>query len=140
MTLRFRKMKISDYDAALHLWKTSEGVGLSEADSRMNIGHFLAGNPCLSFVAVDNSKIVGVVLCGTDGRRGYIHHLAVEPGYRRRSIGRKLVEKCIAALKSLGINKCHILVFKNNKDAIEFWKQIGWSERYDLIIMSRAVK
>ncbi len=66
------------------LWQTSEGIGLSQADSQDNIARYLANNPGMSFCAWDGEKLVGAVLCGTDSRRGFLHHLAVENAHRHQ--------------------------------------------------------
>ncbi len=141
MKIKIRKMAIADFNKVLALWKSVEGVGLDRGiDSKGGVKRFLARNPGLSFVALDGTEIVGAALCGTDGRRGYIHHLAVRPSRRRRHLGRQLVAHCLAALKRTGINKCHIFIFKENRSAIAFWKKIGWRGRKDLRIMSRWVR
>jgi ribosomal protein S18 acetylase RimI-like enzyme len=132
-----REMTIRDYDQVVGLWQNSEGVGLSDADSREGIARFLERNPGLSFVAREGEHLVGVVLCGHDGRRGYIHHLAVSKSYRRQGLGRALVERCLSALRRDGIDKCHLFVFADNGDAITFWKNVGWTERVELIMMSQ---
>jgi ribosomal protein S18 acetylase RimI-like enzyme len=87
---------IEDYDAVVTLWRRSEGVGLNESDTREAIAAFLRRNPRLSFVAQKRGRIIGIVLCGHDGRRGYLHHLAVSKHHRQRGIGRQLVVACLA--------------------------------------------
>ena len=82
--IKTRKFSIGDYDAALGLWQRVEGLEIAEGDDREGVGDFLARNPGLSRVATDGSAIIGVVLCGHDGRRGYIYHLAVDPAYQAR--------------------------------------------------------
>ncbi|MFQ5903472.1 MAG: GNAT family N-acetyltransferase [Candidatus Binatia bacterium] len=77
MGIVIREMALQDYDEVLALWQTSEGVGLSDADLEEGVARFLDRNPGLSFVALDGEHLVGAVLCGHDGRRGYIHHLVV---------------------------------------------------------------
>ena len=77
-----REFSIDDYEAALELWQRVEGVEVAEGDDKEGIAQFVARNPGLSRVATDGSTIVGVVMCGHDGRRGHIYHLAVEPAYR----------------------------------------------------------
>ncbi len=135
--MHIRAMTIHDYDAVLALWQSADGVGLSDADSREAIGRYLARNPGLSFTAWDGDLLVGAVLCGHDGRRGYVHHLAVRPSYRRQGIGKALASRCLDALAAEGIDKCHLFVFAINADAIAFWKRIGWSQRVDLNVMSQ---
>jgi ribosomal protein S18 acetylase RimI-like enzyme len=137
MSMVIREMTIRDYDEVVGLWQSSEGVGLSDADSREGVARFLKRNPGLSFVAREGEHLVGVVLCGHDGRRGYIHHLAVSKSHRRQGLGRALVERCLSALGQDGIGKCHLFVFAANGDAIAFWKNVGWTERVELIMMSQ---
>ncbi len=80
------------------------------------------------------------MLCGNDGRRGYLHHLAVAPEMRRRGIGKRLVELCFEGLSRRGIRKCHIFVKAGNEEGKRFWQRVGWTERIDLFVMSRDVR
>ena len=137
--ISIRPMTIADYEEALALWQGSEGVGLSAADSREAIAAYLQRNPDLSMVAFVGTSLVGAVLCGHDGRRGFIHHLAVAPAYRRRGIGSALVRSCLARLRALGIGKCHLFVFHANESAQAFWRAQGWHVRHDILIMSRYI-
>jgi putative acetyltransferase len=132
-------MTIEDYDEVISLWRLSEGVGLSTADSREAIKGYLKRNPELSFVAHVGSSIVGAILCGHDGRRGFIHHLAVHPESRRRGIGKQLVDNCMNRLSQEGIQKCHLYVFSKNEGAISFWKETDWTERIELTMMSKEI-
>ena len=140
MEFMIQPMTIDRYEEVIRIWEDSEGIGLSDADSRENIQIFLERNKDLSFIATVDDKITGAALCGHDGRRGYIHHLAVHRDYRNQGIGRALVRQCLDAIRMRGIDKCHIFVFSNNSEAITFWKEIGWEERVDLIVMSRYAK
>ena len=103
------------------------------------MARFLARNPGLSFVAEEEGRIVGAVLCGNDGRRGFLHHLAVEKDRRRSGIGRDLVERCLSALAAAGFRKCHLFVLADNIEGQRFWRKIGWEERTTLKVMSRDV-
>lgn len=134
--IEIRPMEAGDYPAVLDLWRATEGVGLSSADSAEAIAHFLVRNPGLSAVAVEGPKLIGAVLCGHDGRRGYIHHLAVHPAYRRGGLGQALVRHCLRQLRLAGIAKCHLFVFASNGSGRAFWRSIGWTERQELIMMS----
>ena len=127
------------YDDVFALWKQCDGVGLSDADSRENIQAYLDRNPAMSFVVIDKNIIVASILAGHDGRRGFIHHLAVQPSYRRLGMGTALVKRSFKVLHAAGIQKVHLLVFKNNANAIAFWKSIGWSKRTDIDIMSKTI-
>lgn len=130
-----RLFRAADYDAVFRLWKRSEGVGLSESDRREGVVAYLRRNPGLSFVATKGGRIVGAVLCGHDGRRGYLQHLAVAKRYRGRGIGRRLVEACLAKLRAAGFLKCNIFVFSTNVEGLQFWRRRGWKSRPDLRLM-----
>ena len=134
--IRITPMTMDDYEEAMTLWQATEGMGLRPADAPEHIARYLERNPGLSFVARDGNRLVGTVLCGHDGRRGYLQHLAVDRAYRRQGIGRALVDKVVSALRSIGINKCHLFVIKENTPAVDFWKRIGWYVRDDLVTMS----
>lgn len=137
MALILREMEIADYPEVMDLWQRTEGVGLSASDARDSIDRFLERNPGLSFIALVDGAIAGTVVCGHDGRRGYIYHLAVADAYRRQGIGDKLVDRCLDALNEAGIDKCHLFVFRDNDAANTFWRDTGWTERTDLNMMSR---
>jgi putative acetyltransferase len=139
-SLTISVMTIKDYSEAYNLWKASEGIGLSDADTRQSIQRYLKRNPGMSFVARVDGKLVGAVLSGTDGRRGYLHHLAVAKSYRKLGVGRQLVEHCMDAQEKAGITRCHIFVYRENNSGKIFWEQTGWFERNDLQIMSRDIK
>jgi ribosomal protein S18 acetylase RimI-like enzyme len=134
--LDIRPFTIEDHASATELWKHSEGVSLSTADSRENIEYYLQSNAGLSFVAFDGGQLVGAVLCGHDGRRGYLHHLAVHPDHQKRGIGKALTARCLRALAAKSIQRCHLFVYGQNRAAREFWARIGWFERTDLVMMS----
>lgn len=137
--LQIAEMTVDDYDKVLTLWRSTEGIGLDEeTDSRDGMVAYLVHNPGLSFVARQRGRVVGAVLCGHDGRRGYLHHLAVDSAYRRQGIGRMLVDACLGKLGSLGIRKCNIFLFSNNEAGEGFWKHVGWRERSDLMILQKA--
>jgi N-acetylglutamate synthase len=127
------------YDAVLALWQNTEGLTLREADSREAIERYLTRNPGLSFVAFEEDTLTGAVLCGHDGRRGYLHHLAVAPSHRRRGIGSALAETCLRALAEQGIFKCHLFLRADNPEARAFWQRAGWTVRDDVVTMSRTV-
>ena len=139
MNLIMRALTLADYEAVRRLWQDTEGVGLNESDSRENIALFLARNPSLSRVAVCADEIVGAVLCGHDGRRGYLHHLAVAKAHRKLGLGRQLVESCLADLARQGISKCNIFLFADNVVGEAFWRHNGWTKRCDLQVMQKSL-
>lgn len=139
MAIDIQPMTIQEYDEVLALWRSCNGVGLSSADTRESIARYLERNPGFSMAARDGSRLAGAVLGGHDGRRGFLHHLAVHETYRRQGIGRRLVRRCLEALADAGIAKCHIYVFSRNDDARAFWTRTGWTERTELTMMSRRL-
>lgn len=140
MSILYREMTIEDYEQVYSLWEGSAGIGLSDADSRENIAQYLAHNPGMSFVAYEGETLVGAVLCGHDGRRGYLYHLAVRESHQRNGLGGDLVKHCISVLAAQNIQKCHIFVFKDNDEGIQFWEKVGWELRVDLVINSKYTK
>jgi len=131
-----RDFTIQDHEEAFALWKSSEHIGLSSADDWVKIKKLLERNPGMSKVAVENGQIIGTILCGHDGRRGYLYHLYVEPHYRRQGLGKKLVEACLEALHQQGINKCHLFIFGGNEAGKQFWHNTGWQKRDDIVVFS----
>src|SRR5438876_3204876 len=121
-----REFSINDYDAAVALWQRVEGLEIAEGDDKQSVAQFLARNPGLSRVAIDRSRTVGVALCGHDGRRGHIYHLAVDPAYQRRGLGKRLLDECLDGLRRAGVQRAIILVADDNQRGAEFWKRCGW--------------
>jgi len=140
MKVNITYLTIKSYDEIFALWQQSEGIGLSSADSRECIQTYLERNPDMSFIALADGRIVGAVLAGHDGRRGYIHHLAVHSDYRQHGIGRQLAERSLKALKKAGIQKCHIFIFHSNTEGISFWKSVGWTQRSDINVISKTIE
>jgi N-acetylglutamate synthase len=135
----FREMNINDYDRILIFWRRTQGLGLSDTDSREGIRVFLERNPGLCFVCQEGERLIGTILCGHDARRGYIYHLAVDETHRRRGLGRQLTQLSLDVLHSLGIAKCHLFVYRDNKEAELFYGRMGWQKRTTLDIFSREL-
>lgn len=135
-----RKMKLSDYETVYSLWLSCKGMGLNDLDdSRIGIEKFLKRNPETCFVAEINDKLIGVIMAGNDGRRGYIYHTAVHPDFRNQGIARTLVETVMKALKKCGINKVALVVFERNQSGNDFWEKLGFTVRDDLIYRNKSI-
>ncbi|MBQ3692572.1 MAG: GNAT family N-acetyltransferase [Clostridia bacterium] len=134
--MEIRPMKIEDYDEIFAMWQITTKRALSDADSRENIGFYLNRNPGMSQVALVNGKIVGTVLCGHDGRRGFIHHMAVAEEYRRHNIAKRMAQTALDALEKDGIKKTHIFCYTNNNLGQSFWTALGWQKRDDVFVFS----
>ena len=137
--ITYRLMTIEDYDQAYALWLEC-GNGLNDKDdSKEGIAKYLKRNPSTSFVAVCEEKVIGVILCGHDGRRGIIQHACVSPLHRREGIGQKLVELALNALKEEGITKVLLVAFKKNEGGNAFWESQGFTLREDLNYRNKAL-
>ena len=132
-----RNMTIADYDKVFSLWMGTAGMGLrSLDDSPSGIEKFLRRNPTTCFVAEEDGVLAGVILCGHDGRRGYIYHAAVQPDFRRKGVGKQLVDAVLNALKAEGILKAVLFVFQTNQTGNDFWESQGFDKREDLVYRS----
>jgi len=138
--LTLHPMTGADYDEVVAFWLAQPGVGLNESDEREPVLAFLARNPGLSVVVRDEGLVVAAVLCGHDGRRGYLHHLAVAPTHRGRGLGRRLVDGCLRQLQASGIPKCNVFLFVDNDEGRRFWQAVGFAQRADLRVMQRGTE
>lgn len=121
--MRILEMTIDNYDEVFMLWTSIKGVGIrSIDDSKEGISKFLKKNSTTNFIAVENDKIIGSILCGHDGRRAYIYHTVVDKNYRGKGVGKPLVNAVIESLKQEKINKAALVVFSNNEIGNGFWK------------------
>ncbi len=138
--MEIKLMSIADYDKVYKLWLTTEGIGLrSLDDSKEGIGKLLNRNPTTNFVAQEENEVIGIILCGHDGRRGYIYHTAVKTTYRGRGIGKALVVAVLNALKAAEINKVALVAFAANEAGNHFWQSIGFAKRDDLIYRNLSI-
>ena len=137
--IKTREFVIADHDRAVALWQVEEGIEVCEGDSREEISEYLKRNPGLSRVAEAGGEIVGAVLCGHDGRRGMIYHLAVAPEYRGRGIGKMLLDDCVQGLRKAGLPRAIILVAGENAAGHQFWLRNGFEDLDFVIAMTREL-
>ncbi|MBR6394820.1 MAG: GNAT family N-acetyltransferase [Ruminococcus sp.] len=139
--MNIRIMNIGDYERVYALCLSCKGMGLNDIDdSREGISKYLDRNPETCFVAEDGENIIGVIISGNDGRRGYIYHTAVSPDRRREGIAESLVKAAMSALEKQGINKTALVVFSRNEVGNAFWEKMGFTERTDLVYRNKAIK
>ncbi len=135
-----RAMKMEDFEKIYDLWIHTEGMGLNATDdSREGIAKYLLRNPHTCFVAEEGGKLIGVILSGHDGRRGFIYHTTVKKEYRGRGIGKKLVGAAMAALEAEGIHKVALVAFEKNASGNVFWEKVGFTVRDDLVYRNKAI-
>ena len=126
-------MKITDYEKVYALWMSCKNMGFNDIDdSKEGIARFLERNPNTSFVAIENDELLGIILGGHDGRRGYIYHMSVVEKHRKKGIGSSLVKKCLESFKNEKISKVALLVFKYNETGNAFWEKQGFILREDV--------
>jgi N-acetylglutamate synthase len=120
--MKIRRMVINDYLLVKKLWNECD-LREEPEDTKDEIELFLQASQGTGFVAQKNGNIVGSVLCGSDGRYGYIHHLSVSKSVRKQGIGKSLVEECARFLETRHIL---IMVRENNEVGNIFWKQLNF--------------
>ena len=137
-----RQVTIDDYDQLFELWNSTEQSrrALNPVDdSREGIERYLKRNPNTCFAAVQDGRIIGVILTGHDGRRGIIHHMCVHPEFRRMGIAAQLVSLAEEALKKEGIQKVFGLVFTDNEAGNLFWEKQGYFLRTNLNYRNKSL-
>lgn len=138
--MNIRKMTLDDYEQVYSLWISTPNIGLNNLDdSKDGISKYLSRNPYTCFVAEKNNIIIGVILSGHDGRRGYIHYTAVAKSEQRLGIGTALVNAVMSSLKNEGINKVALVVFEKNQKGNTFWDKQGFTPREDLVYRNKAI-
>lgn len=136
--MEIRVMTEKDYASVYQLWLSCAGMGLNNLDdSEEGIARFLKRNPETCLVALEGESFIGAILVGTDGRRAYIYHTAVHPYFRRKGVGRALVEQALSAVKKLGIHKVSLVGFEKNQQANLFWEKMGFSARNDRLYQNQ---
>jgi ribosomal protein S18 acetylase RimI-like enzyme len=134
-----RPFGMDDYEAAMALWREMEGIEICEGDSRDEIADYFLRNPGLSQVAEVNGQMVGAALCGHDGRRGWIYHLAVAVTHRRLKVGQQLLNACLDGLRAAGLKRAIILVAGDNPAGHDFWLRNGWEDIDGALAMTREL-
>ena len=133
-------MKIELFTMRYHhniidLWKRS-GIEVGSSDTRDEIVKVRKRNPDLFLIGKENEKIIAVVMGAFDGRRGYVHHLAIDPDYQKKKYGKMLMDELIERFRKKKVHKVHLFIEKYNKEVVDFYKKLGWDIRDDLIMMS----
>ncbi len=138
--MTIRSMILDDYDRVYALWMSCKNMGFNDVDdSRDGIARYLRRNPSTCFIAELDGVLAGVILSGHDGRRGFIHHMAVAEAFRRRGVATALLGRALDALKDEGITKVALLVFRTNEAGNAFWEKMGFAVREDLNYRNRAL-
>ena len=129
------EFSIEMYDRVYELWKLGN-LTLGSSDTKERILRVVERNPETFLVGKINNKIIACVMGMHDGFRGYVYHLAIDPQFRSKGYGKRLMEELHIIYNRIGILKVHVLIEKRNKKVREFYDKVGWHERDDLMLMS----
>jgi ribosomal protein S18 acetylase RimI-like enzyme len=139
VTISIREFTLDDYDTVYALWQNAgPGMGIGRSDTRGEVAKKLQRDPDLFLVAEDGGKVIGTVIGGYDGRRGLVYHLAVDRAYRKRGIGKMLMDEVERRMIAKGCLRAYLLVMRDNEDVIEFYCHLGW-EAMDITIMAKTL-
>lgn len=116
----------NDTEAVIALWRACDLIRPWN-DPRKDIARKLEVRPDLFLVACDRADIVGAVMAGYEGHRGWINYLAVAPDRRRRGVGRSLMRRAEELLLAAGCPKINLQIRGANHDVAAFYRAIGYS-------------
>ena len=133
--MKIEKFSMKLYEDVVQLWNKA-GISVGSSDSKNEVERMLERNPNLFLIGKIKDEIIAVVMGGFDGRRGYVHHLAVDPIYQKKGYGKKLIDDLISEFRKIGVHKIHLFIEKQNQDVVDFYGNLGWQMRNDLIMMS----
>jgi ribosomal protein S18 acetylase RimI-like enzyme len=125
--IQIRAFQESDAEAVVALWAAC-GLLRPWNDPRKDIGRKLAVQREMFLVGCAGERIVGTVMAGYDGHRGWINYLAVDPAQRRQGVARALMAAAEERLRALGCAKINLLVRADNREAVAFYQRIGFAE------------
>lgn len=138
--MEIRILTEADYDELYRLWQNTPGMGLNDIDdTRQGVARFLRRNPTTCFAAEKHGRMIGSILAGNDGRRGYIYHTAVAVSEREQGVGGALVDAAMDALAREGIAKAALVVFARNEQGNRFWQNRGFTTRDDIIYRNKTI-
>jgi len=133
--MKIENFSLQFYEDVVIIWKKT-GISITSSDTKKEVNVMLNKNPDLCLIAKIDEKVIGVVMGGFDGRRGYVHHLAIDPEYQRKGYGRSLMDELTERFQKKRVHKVHLFIEKHNKDVINFYRKLGWEIRNDLVMMS----
>lgn len=127
-----RPVTLADAEPVLALWRLAfpgyEDPRKPHRDPRASLERKLAFGDGLFWLAEREGRVVGTVMAGWDGHRGWIYSLGVHPGARRTGLGRALLAHAEAALAARGCQKVNLQVVDGDAEARAFWKAAGYAE------------
>jgi ribosomal protein S18 acetylase RimI-like enzyme len=138
MEFEITRYTLDHQKAVVNLWEKC-GLIVPQNDPIVDIQKKLEFQPELFFVALLEGQVIGSVMVGYEGHRGWLNYLAVLPQYQKQGFGKKLVDKAIEKLKRLGCLKVNVQVRMNNASVVDFYKQLGFKND-DVISLGLRLK
>lgn len=129
------KFSMDYYNDVIKLWKKA-GISVGSSDTVEELKTMLKRNPRLFLIGKSNNHVIAVVMGAFDGRRGYVHHLAVDPKHQKKGYGKILMDELMKNFRQMGVHKVHLFIEKYNEEIVDFYLKLGWEIRDDLIMMS----
>jgi ribosomal protein S18 acetylase RimI-like enzyme len=133
--MKIENYSMKYYENVVNLWRKA-GISVGSSDSEEEIEKMLKRNPDLLLIGKLDEKVIAMVMGGFDGRRGYVHHLAVDPQYQKKGHGKIILEELINRFRKVDVHKIHLFIERDNFDVVTFYKNLKWQVRDDLIMMS----
>ncbi len=133
--MKIEQFTMEMYQEVKQLWEKT-GLTLGKSDTEEEVERALSYAQDLFIIGKKQDKIVAVVMGAFDGRRGYVHHLAINPEYQRFGLGKEMMEELHNRFRKKKIVKVHLFIEVDNEGVIDFYKKVGWHSREDLAMMS----
>ena len=135
--IEIRPFRPDEIEAVVGLWEACDLIRPWN-DPRKDIERKLRVDPELFLVAVDDELVVGSVMAGYEGHRGWINYLAVDPGRRRHGLGRDLMAAAERLLTERGCPKINLQIRSENADVIAFYEALGY-RRDDVVSLGKRL-
>jgi ribosomal protein S18 acetylase RimI-like enzyme len=135
-----RPFVMDDYPVVLTLWRDAgPGLTLRPSDEPEEVAKKLERDPDLFLIAEEEDQVVGVIMGAWDGRRGWIHHLAVLANNRKQGIGSALLNEVESRLKAKGCLKVNLMVHKENTAAQGLYRRLGYNDMSSILLMGKEL-
>lgn len=124
--IEIRPFQAKDRAGVIALWDLvfPGGTDWNDAEATIDLKQTIQSD--LFFVALSGDRLIGTILAGFDGVRGWVHRVAVLENYRRQGIAAQLMARAEAGLKAIGCPKLNLQVRASNPDVVAFYQALGY--------------